>query len=90
MKQVEVMLTNDEGLHARPASAFSKTSFKFKSKIKVFKNGSREKVYNPKSILSILSMGAVKGDQLCIVAEGEDEELAVKELKSLIENKFGE
>ncbi|NLK97980.1 HPr family phosphocarrier protein [Defluviitalea saccharophila] len=90
MKQVEVVLTNDEGLHARPASIFSKVAFKFKSDIKVYKNGNKDKVYNPKSILSVLSMGGVKGDKLLITAEGEDEDLAVKELKKLVDNKFGE
>ena len=39
---------------------FSKVAFKFKSDIKVYKNGNKDKVYNPKSILSVLSMGGVK------------------------------
>jgi phosphotransferase system HPr (HPr) family protein len=56
----------------------------------VYKNGNKDKVYNPKSILSVLSMGGVKGDKLLITAEGEDEDLAVKELKKLVDNKFGE
>ncbi|HHW67742.1 MAG: phosphocarrier protein HPr [Epulopiscium sp.] len=90
MKQVEVTLMNEEGLHARPASIFAKTAFKFKSDIKVYKNGNKDKEYNPKSILSVLSMGAAKGDTLLITAEGEDEDLAVEELKKLVESKFGE
>jgi phosphocarrier protein HPr len=90
MKQVEVALINDEGLHARPASIFSKAAFKFKSDIKVYKNGNKDKIYNPKSILSVLSMGGVKGDKLLITAEGADEDIAIKELKKLIDNKFGE
>ena len=35
-------------------------------------------------------MGGVKGDKLLITAEGADEDIAIKELKKLIDNKFGE
>jgi phosphotransferase system HPr (HPr) family protein len=58
---------------------------KFKSDIKVYKNG-EEKAYNPKSILSVMSMGAVKGDVLRIEAFGEDEAEAIENLKTIIES----
>jgi phosphotransferase system HPr (HPr) family protein len=85
MIQAMIEVTNNEGLHARPASEFSKASMKFKSDIKVYKNG-EEKAYNPKSILSVMSMGAVKGDVLRIEASGEDEAEAIENLKTIIES----
>ncbi|OGO77550.1 MAG: serine kinase [Clostridiales bacterium GWB2_37_7] len=85
MIQAIVEITNNEGLHARPASDFSKTSMKYKSEIKVYKNN-EEKAYNPKSILSVMSMGAVKGDVLRIEASGEDEAAAIEGLKTILEN----
>lgn len=85
MIQTIVEITNKEGLHARPASEFSKASMKYKSDIKVYKN-SDEKGYNPKSILSVMSMGAVKGDILRIEASGEDEAIAIESLKTIIES----
>lgn len=85
MIQITVEITNDEGLHARPASEFSKTSMKYKSDIKIYKNR-EEKAFNPKSILSIMSMGAVKGDVLRIEAAGEDEGSAVEALKTILES----
>ncbi|SDK10311.1 HPr family phosphocarrier protein [Natronincola ferrireducens] len=83
MVEKEIVLLNDTGLHARPASMIVKEAGKYTSDIKIIKN---EKEYNPRSIMSILSMGAVKGDSLVIKAIGEDEEKAVKELGDLIEN----
>lgn len=83
MVEREIVLLNDTGLHARPASMIVKEASKYTSDIKIIKN---EKEYNPRSIMSILSMGAVKGDSLVIKAIGEDEEKAVKELGDLIEN----
>jgi phosphocarrier protein HPr len=85
MIQAIVEVTNNEGLHARPASEFSKASMKYKSDIKIYKNG-EEKAYNPKSILSVMSMGAVKGDVLRIEASGEDEAIAIESLKTIIES----
>jgi phosphotransferase system HPr (HPr) family protein len=85
MMQTIIEIKNNEGLHARPASEFSKAAMKYKSDIKVYKNG-EEKAYNPKSILSIMSMGAVKGDVLRIEASGEDESTVLVDLKTILES----
>jgi len=87
MFKSEVVLTNKSGFHARPASVFLKEALEYKSDIKVGKNKIE---YNGKSIIGILSMGAVKGDLITIIAEGEDEKEAVESLKRLVQNGFGE
>lgn len=87
MYSAEIVLKNETGLHARPASQFVFTASKFKSHIVVIKD---EKEYNAKSIMGVLSMGASKGTKLTIKAEGEDEKEAVEALISLLENNFGE
>jgi phosphotransferase system HPr (HPr) family protein len=83
MRKSEVTITNEEGLHARPANLFSKEALRFKSDIYMTKNGG-DKHYNPKRIISLLSMGVVKGDRLNIVAEGDDEAEAVSKLGKVI------
>lgn len=83
MFREEVVLQNDTGFHARPVSIFVKEASKFSSEIMLFKG---DKKYNAKSIIGLLSMGAAKGDKLIIQAEGEDEEIAVKELVKIIQN----
>jgi phosphotransferase system HPr (HPr) family protein len=90
MKEVTIVLNTQEGLHARPAGIFAKAAANVKSNIKVYKNGDLKTAYNPKSILSVLSMGAQKGDKLTLVLEGEDEETAILELKNLLESNLDE
>ncbi len=85
MKREEVLINNESGLHARPASQFVKTAGMFKSDIFIEYNG---KKINAKSILGVLSGGIVKGSKIFIQAEGEDEEEAVNELVNLIKDKL--
>lgn len=87
MEKVTVILTNESGLHARPASMFIKEVSKYKSEVSIIKDGQS---YNAKSIIGILSMGASKGDTLTINAEGIDEKEVVTALEALVESNFGE
>jgi len=77
MKKVKYIVTSEEGLHARPAADFCKIANNFKSDISIIKDG---ETYEGKSILMVMSMGAVKGDVLEITANGDDEEEAINEL----------
>lgn len=67
-------IKNEEGLHARPASDFCKTAGSFKSKISILKDGEE---YDAKSILMVLCVGAVQGETIELMAEGEDENEAI-------------
>ena len=87
MYEQQVTLTNEIGLHARPASIFIRAAVKFPCDITVEKNG---RSYNAKSIMSVLSMSASNGDELTIKASGDDEEEAVKSLFDVIVNKINQ
>ena len=76
----KIVLTNDVGLHARPAAQFVKTAAKFRSAVKVLKG---ETEANGRSITSILFLDARNGDEITIVAEGEDAREAVEALTRL-------
>lgn len=82
-----VSIKNESGLHARPAGMFVKKAAEFKSTIEVVAKG---KNVNAKSIMGIMSLGLGKGDELTVVANGEDQESAVAALVELIESGFGE
>lgn len=90
LKMIEktFVLNNEEGLHARPASVFAQACMKFTSDLKLFKNGNREKVYQPKSVLSIMTIGAAQGDQVTIVADGVDEVEVMEKLTILFDTNF--
>lgn len=81
MFESQVRVSNEIGLHARPASLFIQEAIKYSSVIEVIKN---DKVYNGKSIMSVLSMSATKDELITIKAEGDDEEKAVKSLVELV------
>ena len=83
----EVTVNNSVGLHARPATFFIQRANSFKSSIWVEKD---ERRVNAKSLLSVLSLGIVKGTSITIIADGSDEEDAVETLVGIIENNFTE
>ncbi len=75
------------GLHARPAAQFVKIASKYKSDVYLSKNN-RE--INGKSIMGVMMLAAEMGSELTIKADGEDEQMVMDELISLINNKFDE
>ena len=81
MYNKEVMVQNKVGLHARPATFFIQKANTYKSSIWIEKEDRR---VNAKSLLGVLSMGIVKGTVVTIIADGEEEALAVEGLIELI------
>lgn len=83
----DVMVQNQVGLHARPATFFIQKANEFKSSIWIEKE---ERRVNAKSLLGILSLGIVGGTAIRIIADGSDEQSAVDALVGLVESGFSE
>lgn len=83
----EVLVTNQVGLHARPATFFIQKANEYKSTIWVEKD---ERKVNAKSLLGVLSLGITRGVSITISADGLDEEQAVMGLIELISSNFAE
>ena len=83
----DVVVENQVGLHARPATFFIQKANEFKSSIWVEKE---ERRANAKSLLGVLSLGIMGGAQIRLIAGGPDEEQAVEALAKLVENGFAE
>ena len=81
----EVVINNQVGLHARPATFFIQKANEFKCSIWIEKD---ERKVNAKSLLGVLSLGIVKGTSINIIADGADEEEAVNTLTELIATNF--
>ncbi|MBQ5841113.1 MAG: HPr family phosphocarrier protein [Clostridia bacterium] len=81
----EVVVQNQVGLHARPATFFIQKANEFKSSIWVEKE---ERRVNAKSLLGVLSLGIVGNTDIRIIADGADEEAAVTSLVRLVESGF--
>lgn len=83
----DVLVQNQVGLHARPATFFIQKANEFKSSIWVEKEDRR---VNAKSLLGVLSLGIMGGTEIRIIAGGPDECLAVQELVKLVQSGFAE
>lgn len=77
----KLIVKNKQGLHARPAALFVQVASKFDSRITVMRD--KERV-NGKSIMGILMLGAEKGSEIIIEAEGEDAQAALAELEKTV------
>ena len=82
-----VVINNQVGLHARPATFFIQKANEYKSGIWIEKG---ERKVNAKSLLGVLSLGIVKGTSINIIAEGEDESEAIEMLSQLIDAELSE
>ena len=83
----EVVVKNQVGLHARPATFIIQRANEFKSSIWIEKDARK---VNAKSLLGVLSLGITKGTSVNILADGADEESAANSLVELIESNFAE
>ena len=87
MVSKEIVVQNQVGLHARPATFFIQKANEYTSSIWISKD---ERKVNAKSLLGVLSLGITRGTAITICAEGADEEAAIEGLASLVESNFAE
>ena len=80
-----VVISNPQGLHARPAELFARLALKFDSKIEVVRETLR---VDAKSILHVLTLGAAQGTELTLHAQGSDAEAALDALSRLVASDF--
>ncbi|WP_281886750.1 dihydroxyacetone kinase phosphoryl donor subunit DhaM [Agromyces rhizosphaerae] len=78
-----VTLRNEAGLHARPAAEFVRLASTFDAHVRV--DGK-----DAKSLLAIMSLGAVRGDAVTISSDDDRARPAVDALAELVESGFGE
>ena len=83
----KVTVRNEVGLHARPAKNLVSELNKYRSEVFIEKDGYR---VNAKSIIGVLTLAAVKGTVLTVIAEGEDAEEALDVVELMFRQSFGE
>jgi multiphosphoryl transfer protein len=81
MKQIEIVIHNRTGLHARPAKVLVNLAKQFKSDIRLHHG---EKKANAKSMVSVLTLGVVSGSEITVQVDGADEEKAIAEIEAAI------
>lgn len=79
MKEFKYVITDPEGIHARPAGLLVKQSALYTSEIKI---GKGEKFADAKRIFGVMGLGVKTGEEITMTADGEDEDKAIKELEA--------
>ncbi len=87
MVSKEIVVSNQVGLHARPATFFIQKANEFTSSIWISKD---ERKVNAKSLLGVLSLGITRGTSVTLTADGSDEDAAIEALTSLVASNFAE
>lgn len=77
----EVKITNELGLHARPAAEFVRAANVFRSETWIVKGEER---FSARSIIEVLTANLNCGDTAIIEAEGPDSEHAIASLAKLV------
>ena len=88
MIETQITIINKLGLHARAAAKFVNTATEYVSEIRVGQTSAA--LSDAKSIMSVMMLGAAKGTELHLTAEGPDEQQAIDALCDLIDRRFDE
>jgi len=83
----ELTIVNKLGLHARASAKLTQVANSFKSEVWLSRNGRR---VNAKSIMGVMMLAAGKGASVTVEAEGADADAALRAIRQLIADKFGE
>ena len=87
MLRSTITISNRLGLHARASAKLTKLCSSFASEIFLTRNDRR---VNAKSIMGVMMLAAGCGSQIAIEVDGSDEEQAMRAVRELIDDKFGE
>ena len=87
MASSELTIVNKLGLHARASAKLTQVANGFKSEVWLSRNGRR---VNAKSIMGVMMLAAGKGASITVEAQGADADAALRAIRQLIADKFGE
>ncbi|QRP47485.1 dihydroxyacetone kinase phosphoryl donor subunit DhaM [Amycolatopsis sp. FDAARGOS 1241] len=86
-QEKEFTLTNDVGLHARPAAVLARSLASLDAEVTV-RLGEQEA--DARSVLALMSLGARQGDRIAVRAHGPQASEALAKVTELVDTNFGE
>ena len=86
MPEIQLVIRNQLGLHARACALFVKTSSRFKSNVSVSRD---DLEVNGKSIMGVMMLAAEEGATILVKADGPDAGEALEAIRELVDGKFG-
>ena len=85
MKEFEFVVTDPQGIHARPAGLLVNEAKKFESNISVFKGARKGDL---KKIFTVMALGVKQGETIKVQVEGADEEQAASTVEAFLKENF--
>ncbi|MFT8887630.1 HPr family phosphocarrier protein [Ethanoligenens sp.] len=82
MKEIQYVIKDSAGIHARPAGLLVKKAAEFSSKITLKKDG---KSADARRLFSIMGLAAKQGDTLTLEIDGADEAAAAEAFQAFLE-----
>lgn len=82
MKTFQYKITDEVGIHARPAGELAKLSKEFQSKVTISQG---EKTVDAGRLMAVMAMGIKKGQEVTVTVEGPDEEAAAEKIKEFFQ-----
>ena len=86
MAEANIVIQNAHGFHVRPTTMFVDMARRFSSTVEISLRGIRVDAKGP---MGMLSLGAMKDDEITIHCDGSDEDEALKALIELVSGSFG-
>lgn len=83
MKTFSYVITDKEGIHARPAGQLVQEAKKFACSVVIENKGKKA---DAKRLLAVMSLAAKCGETIAVTCEGEGEENAAEALKTFLKN----
>lgn len=84
---LDAVIVNQRGLHARASAQFVRCAERFDADVTVTKDG---QTVGGTSIMGLMMLAAGIGSTVTVRAEGPEADVALSELRALIESGFGE
>jgi Phosphotransferase System HPr (HPr) Family len=83
MKEFTYVITDKEGIHARPAGELVKLAKSYASSVSVIKEGKKA---DAKKVFGLMGLGVKQGMEITVQVEGEDEETAAAALETFLKD----
>jgi len=81
MKEFNYVITDEIGIHARPAGVLVREAKAFSSKITLEANG---RSVDASKLMAVMGLGVKCGTEVVIKAEGEDEDAAIAKMEEFM------
>ena len=83
MKSFDYVITDEVGIHARPAGLLVKEAKSYDSVIRITKDGKNAEA---KKLMALMGLGVKKGDTVTVSVEGGDEEAVAAKMEEFFKN----